>query len=129
MERLPLSRLKALNVVTNIEDGYFTIREDFFKILIEKYLDGLDLDDRWYVDKYLDVKKAVRTGNTKSAKEHLRGVTPGKYRSMRPGIWTLTPTFAKASLTEQSPTPNTISMNLDTAKEDYHTQIFHCKAN
>ena len=70
MERLPLSRLKALNVVTNIEDGYFTIREDFFKILIEKYLDGLDLDDRWYVDKYLDVKKAVRTGNTKSAKEH-----------------------------------------------------------
>ena len=74
MERLPLSRLKALNVVTNIEDGYFTIREDFFKILIEKYLDGLDLDDRWYVDKYLDVKKKGTRSNRRKTRRGVDGL-------------------------------------------------------
>ena len=46
--------------------------EDFIDIL-KKILDGIEVDEHWYLQKYEDIADAIKKGSIKSAQDHFVG--------------------------------------------------------
>jgi len=62
--------LRNQGLLSETGDGHFRVERHFLIALMAKKLDAVKFDEVWYLNKYPDVKDAVRRGTVGSALEH-----------------------------------------------------------
>lgn len=65
-----LATFVNLGLLTGVGTGKATVEEGLLRSLLVPMIQSIDFDERWYLEKYKDVKEAVAKGHVPSAHAH-----------------------------------------------------------
>lgn len=77
-----LATLVNLDLISDLGSGKASIEEGLLRSLLAPMIESIDFDERWYLEKYPDVKDAIAKGQLESAHAHF--VVSGYFENRMP---------------------------------------------
>jgi len=64
--------INTKNALSSATTPYFAVEQHFFYKIMEHYIGNVYVDSTWYLEKYPDIREAVKSGGVSGAEEHFR---------------------------------------------------------
>ena len=67
---VPYASLLNAKIVEQFDDDYLAIDKHFFRFCMQSIIENINVDEKWYLNKYPDVLLAIEEGTIPSASMH-----------------------------------------------------------